>query len=104
MRRGQVRAYELLRISGREGRPTPLGAASAEYGRIGRTMHLLALVDPVDDTCRRPTGNWPSRSPATARPTRPRRHLLRARTQAGGVTGDHTPVLPPDKGGAENVG
>lgn len=29
------------------------GAAFAEYGRIDKTMHLLALVDPVDDTCRR---------------------------------------------------
>jgi hypothetical protein len=38
---------------GREGHPTPLGAAFAEYGRIDKTMHLLALVDPVDDTYRR---------------------------------------------------
>lgn len=30
-----------------------LGAAFAEYGRIDKTMHLLALVDPVDDTYRR---------------------------------------------------
>ncbi|MBP2708007.1 Tn3 family transposase [Microbispora sp. RL4-1S] len=49
----QVRAYDLLRMFGREGHPTPLGAASAEYGRIDKTMHLLALVDPVDDTYRR---------------------------------------------------
>ena len=33
--------------------PTPLGAAFAEYGRIDKTTHLLALVDPVDDTYRR---------------------------------------------------
>lgn len=38
---------------GREGHPTPLGAAFAEYDRIDKTMHLLALVDPVDDTYRR---------------------------------------------------
>lgn len=38
---------------GREGHPTPLGAAFAEYGRIDKTMHLLTLVDPVDDTYRR---------------------------------------------------
>ncbi|MER6923781.1 Tn3 family transposase, partial [Streptomyces spiralis] len=30
----QVRAYDLLRMFGREGRPTPLGQAFAEYGRI----------------------------------------------------------------------
>lgn len=50
---GQVRAYDLLRLFGREGRPAPLGQAFAEYGRISRTLHLLAVVDPVDDTYRR---------------------------------------------------
>ncbi|MEU7028938.1 Tn3 family transposase [Streptomyces sp. NPDC046275] len=49
----QVRAYDLLRMFGREGRPTPLGQAFAEYGRIAKTLHLLAVVDPVDDTYRR---------------------------------------------------
>lgn len=49
----QVRAYDLLRMFGRTGHPTPLGQAFAEYGRIDKTMHLLALVDPVDDTYRR---------------------------------------------------
>jgi TnpA family transposase len=49
----QVRAYDLLRMFGREGRPTPLGAAFAEYGRIAKTEHLLRVVDQVDDTCRR---------------------------------------------------
>jgi TnpA family transposase len=49
----QVRAYGLLRMFGREGRPTPLGQAFAEYGRLARTEHLLRVVDPVDDTCRR---------------------------------------------------
>lgn len=29
------------------------GRAFAEYGRIARTEHLLRMVDPVDDTCRR---------------------------------------------------
>ncbi len=48
-----VRAYDLLRMFGREGPPTPLGQAFAEYGRIAKTLHLLAVVDPVDDTCRR---------------------------------------------------
>ncbi|GAB7101970.1 hypothetical protein JCM4814A_02840 [Streptomyces phaeofaciens JCM 4814] len=36
----QVRAYDLLRMFGREGRPTPLGQAFAEYGRIAKTLHL----------------------------------------------------------------
>jgi TnpA family transposase len=49
----QVRAYDLLRVFGREGRMSPLGQAFAEYGRIDKTMHLLALCDPVDDTYRR---------------------------------------------------
>jgi TnpA family transposase len=49
---GQVRAYDLLRMFGREGRPTPLGQAFAEYGRIGKTLHLLRVVDPVDGTYR----------------------------------------------------
>jgi hypothetical protein len=49
----QVRAYDLLRMFGREGRPTPLGQAFAEYGRIAKTLHLLAVIDPVDDTYRR---------------------------------------------------
>ncbi|MER6917054.1 Tn3 family transposase [Streptomyces sp. NPDC000594] len=49
----QVRAYDLLRMFGREGHPSPLGQAFAEYGRIAKTLHLLAVVDPVDDTYRR---------------------------------------------------
>jgi hypothetical protein len=48
-----VRAYVLLRMFGREGHPTPLGAAFAEYGRIDKTIHLLAMVDPVDNIYRR---------------------------------------------------
>ena len=50
---GQVRAYDLLRMFGREGCPTPLGQAFAEYGRIAKTEHLLRVVDTVDDTYRR---------------------------------------------------
>jgi TnpA family transposase len=49
----QVRAYDVLRMLGRDGRPTPLGQAFAEYGRIAKTQHLLAMVDPLDDTHRR---------------------------------------------------
>ncbi len=37
----------------RNGRPTPLGQAFAEYGRIDKTLHLLSILDPIDDTHRR---------------------------------------------------
>jgi TnpA family transposase len=51
---GTVRAYDVLRMLTRDnGAPTPLGAAFVEYGRIAKTLHLLALVDPVDETYRR---------------------------------------------------
>ncbi|MBM0207129.1 Tn3 family transposase [Micromonospora sp. STR1s_5] len=33
--------------------PHPLGQAFAEYGRVDKTLHLLAMVDPVDETYRR---------------------------------------------------
>jgi len=33
--------------------PTPLGQAFAEYGRIDKTLHLLSILDPIDDTYRR---------------------------------------------------
>jgi TnpA family transposase len=49
----QVRACDLLRMFGRDGHPTPLGQAFIEYGRIARTLHLLALVDPVDGSYQR---------------------------------------------------
>jgi TnpA family transposase len=37
----------------RDGYPHPLGQALAEYGRIAKTLHLLSMVDPVDETYRR---------------------------------------------------
>lgn len=49
----RVRAYDLLRMLTRDGTPTPLGQALAEYGRIPKTLHLLAMIDPVDETYRR---------------------------------------------------
>lgn len=49
----QVRGYDVLRMLGRDGRPTPLGQGFVEYGRIAKTQHLLAMIDPVDDTHRR---------------------------------------------------
>jgi len=33
--------------------PDPAWTAFAEYGRIAKTLHLLAVVDPVDETYRR---------------------------------------------------
>lgn len=50
---GAVAGYELLRMLGRDGNPTPLGAAFAEYGRAAKTLHLLAMCDPDDETYRR---------------------------------------------------
>ena len=47
---GAVRAHDLMVMLGRDGRPTPLGAAIIEYGRIPKTIHMLAMVDPVDDS------------------------------------------------------
>jgi TnpA family transposase len=52
---GTVRAYDLLRMMSREDRPSALGQAFAEDGRIAKTLHLLANVD-VDDTYRRQIG------------------------------------------------
>jgi hypothetical protein len=49
----QVRAYDLLRMFSRNGNPTSLGQAFAEYGRIDKTLHLLDILDPIDDTCHR---------------------------------------------------
>lgn len=50
---GTVRAYDVLWMLAREGKPTTLGSAIAEYGRIAKTIHLLALIDPTDSTYRR---------------------------------------------------
>jgi TnpA family transposase len=38
-----VRAYDLIRALGRDGNPTSLGQALAEYGRVAKTLHLLAV-------------------------------------------------------------
>lgn len=45
---GAVRAYDVLRMLSRDGRPTPLGDAIAHYGRIAKTLHggLRPLRDP----------------------------------------------------------
>ncbi len=49
---GAVRAYDLMRMLSRDGRPSKLGRAFAEYGRIPKTLHLLSFID-VDDGYRR---------------------------------------------------
>ncbi len=48
---GTVRASELLRVLQGGGRPTPLGRAVGELGRITKTLYLLAYLD--DETYRR---------------------------------------------------
>ena len=45
--------YDLLRMLGRDGDPSSLGAAFAEYGRAAKTLHLLAMRDPDDETYHR---------------------------------------------------
>jgi len=52
---GTVRAYDLLRMLSHDGRPSRLGQAIAAYGRLPKTLHLLAYID-VDDTYRRQLG------------------------------------------------
>lgn len=42
---GAVRAYDVIRMLSREGRPTRLGDAFAHYGRISRSLHILRLAD-----------------------------------------------------------
>jgi TnpA family transposase len=48
---GAVRAYDVVRMLQRDGHPTPLGEAIASYGRIFKSLHILAYVD--DETYRR---------------------------------------------------
>lgn len=42
---GVVRAYDVIRMLSRDGRPTPLGDAIAHYGRIAKSLHILRLAD-----------------------------------------------------------
>jgi TnpA family transposase len=42
---GQVRAYDVTRMLQRDGNPTPLGEAIQHYGRIFKSLHILALID-----------------------------------------------------------
>jgi TnpA family transposase len=45
---GAVRATEIMRLLQGGGRPTTLGRALAEFGRIPKTLHMLALLDDED--------------------------------------------------------
>jgi TnpA family transposase len=51
---GTVRASELLRVLQGGGRPSRLGRAIAELGRVAKTLHLLAWID--SEKLRRETG------------------------------------------------
>ena len=42
---GAVRAYDVVRMLQRDGHPTPLGEAIASYGRMFKSLHILAYVD-----------------------------------------------------------
>ncbi len=50
----RVKASEVMRVTQADGRPTTLGRALADYGRIAKTLHLLAWVD--DPAYRRAVG------------------------------------------------
>ncbi len=41
---GQVRAYDVARMLQRDGNPTPLGEAIQSYGRIFKSLHILAYL------------------------------------------------------------
>ena len=78
---GQVRAYDLIRMISRDGRPTGLGEAFAHYGRIFKTLHLLQVLH--DESYRRMIGSQlnlhESRHCARAtHPPRPARAAARA--------------------------
>ncbi|GAA0838322.1 Tn3-like element Tn3 family transposase [Streptosporangium amethystogenes subsp. fukuiense] len=49
---GTVRAYDVVTMLQRDGHPTALGEAIAAYGRIFKSLHILAYID-VDETYRR---------------------------------------------------
>ncbi|WP_327117362.1 transposase [Nocardia sp. NBC_01730] len=66
----RVRSYDLIRMLARNTHPPP-GQAFAECGHIAETLHLLAMVDPIDTATGAPyTAGSPSRSPATAQTAR----------------------------------
>jgi len=48
---GAVRAYDVIRMLQRDGKPTPLGEAIQSYGRIFKSLHILTYLD--DEAYRR---------------------------------------------------
>lgn len=53
LRSGSVTGYDLLRMLGRDGKPTPLGVAFTDNGRTARSLQLTTLYDPNDESCPR---------------------------------------------------
>ena len=49
---GTVRAYDVVTMLQRDGHPTALGEAIAMYGRIFKSLHILAYID-IDESYRR---------------------------------------------------
>ncbi|HEY3035212.1 MAG TPA: Tn3 family transposase [Streptosporangiaceae bacterium] len=49
---GTVRAYDVVTMLQRDGHPTALGEAIAMYGRIFKSLHILAYID-ADESYRR---------------------------------------------------
>jgi TnpA family transposase len=49
---GAVRAYDVVTMLQRDGHPTAPGEAIAMYGRIFKSLHILAYID-TDETYRR---------------------------------------------------
>ena len=47
-----MRAYDVVTMLQRDGHPTALGEAIAAYGRIFKSLHILAYID-VDESYRR---------------------------------------------------
>ena len=85
---GTVRAYDVTRVLQRDGNPTPLGEAIQHYGRIFKSLHILALID--DEGYRRGT-HW-------IRNLQEGRHSL-ARKVFHGDKGRAVPALPRRDGG-----
>ena len=45
---GEVNPYDVVRMLQRDGHPTALGEALNTYGRVHKTLHVLALIDDED--------------------------------------------------------
>lgn len=49
---GIINSSDLIRMLNRDGNPTALGAAFADYGRAAKSLHILSMTEP-DDTRRK---------------------------------------------------